>query len=291
MNTSSKRWAVLGIVVLITMLGIGLSTVLSNNSHNSIQIPTYSNNSNTIVAIHTGMPSTVVAAHTNTPLTIEQQLQRIDQVLSETLSGSIAYNVPNTMKLNETVTIELLLNPSLTPKELATQVVESGQVVTSSIDITPRMKAVLKDQDGGLEVKSLEENPEQLVSGTDTTKWTWFVTAKKSGSHKLTLVIYRLINYDGKDYWREVESYKAYIEVKVTLGQRILMMDWKWVLGIVITLLLIPAFWRWVDSKNKQKAAEKEAQLRQTEELQLQIEQEKRKKKNNQPKRTGQKSK
>lgn len=185
------------------------------------------------------------------PLTVAQQLDQIDLALKDSLSSSIAYNVPDSIKLDETATIELLLNPSLTPDALATQVVESGQVVTSSIDITPRMKAELITQDDGLVVKPLEENPEQLISGTDTTKWTWFVTAKKSGSHKLTLVIYRLINYEGKGYWREVESYKASIEVKVTLGQRILMLDWKWITGILITLLIIPAFWRWMDNKKK----------------------------------------
>jgi hypothetical protein len=246
MNTSSKRTVVIGIVVLIAVLGIGLSAILTNKSYIPSYIPT-----STFMSVHTGIPSTVVAIHTKAPLTIEQQLDQIDSALKESLSGSIAYNAPTTIKLDETTTIELLLNPSLTPDALATQVVESGQVVTSSIDITPRMKAILTAQDDGLTVKPLEESAEQLISGTETTKWTWFVTAKKSGSHKLTLVVYRLINYEGKDYWREVESYKANIEVKVTLGQRIMMLDWKWIAGILITLIIIPAFWRWMDNKKK----------------------------------------
>ena len=224
----------IGVVMLVIFATLGIALIGMINSTPFIKPPTA-----------TPLPTGAV------PLTVAQQLDQIDSALKESLSGSIVYNLPNTIKLDETATIELLLTPSLTPNALATQVAESIQVVTGSIDITPRMKAVLIAQDDGLLVKPLEENPEQLISDTDTTKWTWFVTAKKSGSHKFTLVVYRLINYEGKDYWRQVESYSANIEVEVTLGQRIMMLDWKWIAGILITLLIVPAFWRWMDNKNK----------------------------------------
>jgi TIR domain len=237
--TSSKKRSpitpILGGVVFVIVIFMALSTVVLMNFQ----------------GIHSQLP-TVTPLHTGTaPLTAGQQLDQIDRALHDSLTGSIAYNVPDTIKLNETATIELLLNPSLSPGALATHVVESGQVVATSIDITPRMKAVLITQDDGLIVKPLDDNPEQLVAGTDTTKWTWFVTARKSGSHKLTLAVYRLITYEGKDYWREVQSYKANIEVKVTLGQRISMLDWKWIAGILITLLIVPAFWRWIDQRSR----------------------------------------
>ena len=38
---------------------------------------------------------------------------QIDKALKEALTGSIAYNAPQAMKLNEIATIELLLNPAL----------------------------------------------------------------------------------------------------------------------------------------------------------------------------------
>ena len=182
---------------------------------------------------------------------VAQQLAEIDRALKNAVKASIAYNVPDTMMLVETVTIELLLNPSASPQELAGQVVEGGQVETSSIDVTPRMRAELVSQGNGLEVKALEDDPEQLISGTETTKWTWFVTAREEGVQRLTLVIYRLVNVDGKDDWRKLETYKENIEVKVTFGQRVKMLDWKWIGGIVIGLLLVPAFWRWFDNRKK----------------------------------------
>ena len=156
--------------------------------------------------------------------------------------------------MDETVTVELLLNPSLSLEQLGEQITEGGEVVTSTIEVTPRMKAELKAQDrDAFDIQPLHDNPEQLVSATQTTQWHWWVTAKKGGLQHLTLVVYRLIKFEGQDYWREVETYRATINVKVTIGQRLLQLDWKWILGILLSAILIPTFWRWVDKRNKKK--------------------------------------
>lgn len=199
----------------------------------------------------TAVPATIEPT-TSVNTTIEQQLASIDSALQQTLSASIAYNAPQSMKLDDTVTISLLLNPSETPEGLATQVTEPGQVVTTSIEVTPRMKAVLLSQsDGGFLIKEIHDSPEQVISATETTQWSWYVTAKRKGVHKLTLVIYRLVTVDGQEYWRQVEAYKSDINVQVTFGQQLSQFDWKWIIGILLTAILIPAFWRWRDSRKK----------------------------------------
>jgi len=184
------------------------------------------------------------------PLT--HDFTQIDQALKASLTGSIAYNTPQAMKLNETATIELLLNPAVEPAVLATQITEAGEVVTASVEVTPRMKAVLIPQvQDAFFIQPLHDNAEQLISTTETTKWSWDVTAKMGGVHRLTLVVYRLITVDGNDNWRVVESYRSDIDVEVSMIQRFLMLDWKWIAGILVTALLIPAFWRWIDQRRK----------------------------------------
>jgi hypothetical protein len=176
----------------------------------------------------------------------------IDQALKAALTGSIAYNAPQAMKLNATATIELLLNPSVDPDVLATQITQAGEVVTASVEITPRMKVVLLPQtQEAFFIQPLHDNAEQLISTTETTKWSWDVTAKRGGVHRLTLVVYRLITVDGSDNWRVVESYRSDIDVEVSMIQRFLMLDWKWIAGILVTALFIPAFWRWMDQRRK----------------------------------------
>ena len=196
-----------------------------------------------------------------TEISIDQQLANIDNALKQSLSASIAYNAPKSMKLLETATISLLLNPSVAPENLSTQVAESGQIISSSIEASPHMKAVLLSQNlDAFSIQNIHDAPEQVISSSETTQWSWLVTAQKEGVHTLNLAIYRVVTVDGQDFWRLVETYESNIDVKVTPGQRISQFDWKWLAGIVITALLIPAFWRWLDYKRTQSELVKTAQ-------------------------------
>jgi len=187
----------------------------------------------------------------------EAELARIDELLEETISGNIAYNAPTSMQLDETVEIEMVLSPSLSPEELEQQIVESGEIVSAPLEITPRMKAVLKAVDAeAFRIEALHDDPIQVISGSELTEWKWFVTAKKEGPQELILTVYRLVEYNDSEYWRQVESYENTIEVNVTLGQRLARFDWKWIIGIVITAMTIPAVWTWRARRSKPKPQE-----------------------------------
>ena len=73
----------------------------------------------------TEVPTAMPTAIANTP-SIGDQLAQIDDILKQSISASIAYNKPQSMLLDQTTTIELLLNPSLSPEALSTQVTASG---------------------------------------------------------------------------------------------------------------------------------------------------------------------
>jgi len=246
--------------------------------------------------------STTAPFSTNSPpalpnLDIQAIFSEIDKQLQETLKANIAYIAPELMKLDDSFTIELSLNPSLSQGELATSVAERGDlvtttpkpgisitdvvgnlvtntpesaqlvtsdgisadIVTSEVEITNRMKAVLTSNDpDAFIVQPLDIDAEQVISSTQTTTWHWSITAKKEGTKTLELILYRLVKLDGNDYWRAVETYRSDIVVKVTPIQRLKELDWKWIIGILVTLLLVPAFWRWYDARNKQNSTEEE---------------------------------
>ena len=185
----------------------------------------------------------------------EMDFAQIDKALKESITASIAYNPPTAIRLNQTVNIELLLNPSLEPSDLATQIPDSSSVVTASIQITPRMRAVLISQeDDAFIIQPVHDNSEQLISTSETTKWSWDVTAKKGGTHRITMIAYRLVKFDGQEYWREVESYKADIDVKVTLAQRLQTLDWKWIAGTLLIPLVVFG-WKLLQNRNKRTSA------------------------------------
>jgi hypothetical protein len=205
-------------------------------------------------------------------LSLEEELDRVQVQLNRSLRGNIKYTAPTTMELNESFLIELRLNPSLSADELGTEIVQHGGFVTSTADpdvllstsgaevkvlgseveITPLMKAVLVSEDPeAFSLQPLHAAEIQPVGKQTTTIWQWLITAKQSGTHRLILVIYRQINIDGKEYWPSVETHQAYIDVRVTFGEVLRSMDWKWIAGILVTALLIPAFWRWIDQRRK----------------------------------------
>jgi hypothetical protein len=207
--------------------------------------------------------------------TLQAAFQEVDSQFQEALRSNIAYNAPEEMKLGETVTIQLHLNPSQSQGELATQLVERsdlptstaepGQLVTDEggevrietdqVAITNQMKAVLLSREpGAFEIQELHDDAEQVISGVETTRWRWSVTAREEGEHSLELVLYRLVRYGEEEHWPEVEAYAADIVVDVTMSQRI--RSWNWdritpVLLAVFTALLVPLFFRWYDARKK----------------------------------------
>lgn len=227
-------------MIINLLVGLGLLTVIfSTNRLYGRLLPTL---------FKTPTPISV----TQVVSSLEKQFKQIDEQLAQSLSASFSYNVPSSIKLDDTAAIELLINPSVAPQDLAKEITEVGQVVTGTIEIVPLMKAELIARDDGLSVESLEETPIQLVSSDMTTKWTWFVKAQKPGTHQLTIAIYRLVKYDGKDYWSKVETYKADIDVEVTLAQRVVALDWKWVVGTLIAIVgVFISYRQWIEGKKK----------------------------------------
>ena len=225
------------------------------------------------------LPGLPIQGHIPIDPAFTAALKEVDQQFQESLRSNIAYNAPKTMKLDETITIELLLNPSLSQEQLATQLVERSDLLTSTMEpgqllteqggeveivtgrvtITDRMKAVLKSQKlGAFEIQELHDSAEQPISSVNTSKWRWSVTSKEQGEQTLELILYRLIKYDDNEYWYEVEAYRADISVKVTVSQWLASLDWKWFLGILVTALLIPLFFRWHDRRKKKADEQKE---------------------------------
>jgi TIR domain len=197
-------------------------------------------------------PGTVGPTTIDSSSSVEEQLEKIDQVLSQSVQSSIAYNVPEAVMLDDTVSIELLLNPSVTPTQLAGQITENGEVVTALIEITPMMRAELIPQtEAALTVRPVHAEAVQVVSNLNTTRWAWLVTGKESGAQKLSLVIYRLIKFEGQDYWREVKSYQAEINVEVTFVQRLQSLGWAGAAGSLIAILLLAVLWRGFERSRK----------------------------------------
>jgi hypothetical protein len=179
-----------------------------------------------------------------------EDLRSVDDILNNAMSASIAFNAPQAMKLDETVIVEMSINPSITEAEIVKQIEAEGEIQTGTLLVTPLTKAVLIAQNGqAFEIQALHDSDIQPITANESTRWQWQVTAKKGGAQALTLVVYRLIKFEDQEFWRQVETYKANINVEVTFQQRLSAFDWKWLVGLIITSLIIPLIMRWLDNR------------------------------------------
>lgn len=200
-----------------------------------------------LVACGSTMPTSLAPATSG--------LNSIDTILQSAVVGHIAYNAPTSMQLEQTVDIQLLLSPSASPEDLKKQIIEAGQITAAELLITPLMKAELKSDDPqAFIIQTFHDNAEQVVVTVESTEWRWAITAKKSGDQVLTLTLFRQVQYNGQTYWRMLETYKNKIHISVSLEQQLHRFDWKWLAGILLTTLLIPAIWRLIDQRKKKNA-------------------------------------
>lgn len=211
----------------------------------------------------------------NPTQTLQAAFEEIDRQFDNLAIGNLAFNKPEKMDVNDVEIIELILSPSLSQSALATQLVDQGEFVTSTadpnmlispsggnitvetsqIEITPRMKAVLIPQNSeAFIVEEMHDDAEQVISTVETTTWRWSVAAKKQGSQTLELVIYQLVKYDGKEFWHEVETYKADIVVEVT-PKEWFKSWWAAIIGAITTIaavvISVQTIWKWFEDRKK----------------------------------------
>jgi hypothetical protein len=178
-------------------------------------------------------------------MTQEAPPDPVDVALAESVEeGAVAYNAPETMRLNETVEIQVLLSKTISGDELEQLLSAEGTYYSDDeVEIADRMKATLQSEDEeAFNIRPLHSNDSQLV-GSGRTEWRWSVTARKPRAQKLTLVLERLVWFEEQGEWRFVDSYARDIVVTVTPIEWVVHGGWIWVvLGGVLAGSAI-GFW------------------------------------------------
>ena len=189
-----------------------------------------------------------------TPTLSPSIIANIDSALHNAIQGSIVYNTPDALQFDQTVDILLSISPSTSTGDLQKLIQQQNQSLKGELVITPLMKAELRSEDAqAFTIQAFHDTPEQVIIAGEPTEWRWSITAKRPGDQVLTLTVYRQVEYNDQMYWRMIQNYQNSIHVTITAQQRLLNFDWKWLAGILLTALLIPAIWRLVDRGKKKK--------------------------------------
>jgi len=239
MPTSKVLCRYLG--VLAALLGLSCSSSKVSDEHSQTALPP---GSGMTQGPDTGSPP---------PLTLPppDPFAATDAALAALPWGNIAYNPPTKMRLGETRTIELLLSPKVPIETLKNQIRTLGEKEAARIRISNQMRARLTGN--GFGINAITQEKQSI--GTDPTRWQWDIQAIAKGTHQLHLTLTVVINVDGTDQERNLDTFDKTIQVEVTPWQTVANFassNWQWMWAVLLTPLV---GWMWRRSRKRQGAA------------------------------------
>lgn len=187
----------------------------------------------------TGTPRVAMSA---TPRT------SVDDILAAMTTANIAFNTPNTINVQETAQIQLLLSLQKSIEELTAALTAEGVRAGETVKVSNRMEARLTGPNFQITAITPEE---QAISATENTEWRWEIKPTIAGQHNLHLTLTALINVEGTNTRRSIRTFDRIIEVEVTPGQmawEFFKKYWQWLWAVV----LVPIVgWVWKKLKDK----------------------------------------
>ncbi len=171
-----------------------------------------------------------------------------DKILNDLKRANIAFNSPDTINLNKTAIVQLLLSMRKSIETLEQELTHGRNHEGAEIKISDRMQAKLSGPD--FEIVSI--TPEtQAISANENTEWKWEVKPKTRGYHYLHLTLSALVKVEGETTLRTIRTFDKTIRVEVTFGQQVssfVKNNWQWLWAAV----LVPfAGWFWKKRKAK----------------------------------------
>lgn len=139
----------------------------------------------------------------------------IAKEINSLASGRLAYNPPNEMVLGETVRVTARIDKDASgTTDITSTMPGAGQPTVEPIKVGTFMKARLSGD--GFDIQPLS-NEEQLVAGDTFTEWSWDVTSRIGGEHKLSLLVTVRLNVPGMgEEQRDYPVKDSVVSVRVT---------------------------------------------------------------------------
>ena len=179
---------------------------------------------------------------------VSTSTETVDEVLSQLVLGRVAFNSPEKINIEDTVSIKVVLSPNEAETVLLDRVDEPGTKVSESLQVSNLMEARLSGE--GFKIVAVTKERQAISSGV--TEWIWDVTPLKEGRRQLTLTIDALITINGEVVPKTLRTFRKPIEVEITKTQKvngILNEHGKW----LWSTLLVPIF-GWAFKKRKENA-------------------------------------
>ncbi|WP_368622139.1 PASTA domain-containing protein [Paraburkholderia sp. BR13444] len=169
----------------------------------------------------------------------------VDRALESMPLATAVFNVPTDIDVDEDCPcrIDFVLDARQSADAIAALIKRHNPAAANfqhdRVRIYYKMEASLTAQPDDFSIDPGPEKPyRQAVSETKPTTWTWYVTPKRWGVHRMRLALYALIPIEGKQSPVLVQTFDKNMTVTVTpwsLVRRFVLENWKWLL---VTLLI-----------------------------------------------------
>ncbi|MBC8724347.1 PASTA domain-containing protein [Paraburkholderia sp. 31.1] len=169
----------------------------------------------------------------------------VDRALDSMPLATAVFNVPTDIDVDEDCPcrIDFVLDARQSADAIAALIKRHNPAAANfqhdRVRIYYNMEASLTAQPDDFSIDPGPEKPyRQAVSETKPTTWTWYVTPKRWGVHRMRLALYARIPIEGKPTPVLVQTFDKNITVTVTpwsLVRRFVLENWKW---LWVTLLI-----------------------------------------------------
>jgi hypothetical protein len=230
-----------------TPVSISTPAIIISTS-TSINRPTSGPKQRTPTAISNPTITPAANQPTSTPTFREladQEFKRLD-------IGTSAFNPPAKMEVGESAVIRYRLGFGtgiITPTLVAGMPAENRSVITNDqVKISSRMIATLVGEKDAFDIIPTGENGERLVLADVINEWSWNVTAKQSGPHKLTFQLVALIDVGDKSYRFPFPVDEKEVTVNVNwmrTAQSIISENWRGFLGWLLPSSVVATVFAW----------------------------------------------
>jgi hypothetical protein len=173
-------------------------------------------NANTTITVRTDVDTVKAEGKPKANTELMDELRELDQALKSLGTGTLAFNTPGKMALDETTLVHLVLSTTPQDSELAKQVRGPGQVVTAAAKFAPFVEARLVSDSFGITPVTAARQP---VSTVEPTEWRWQVSAKQLGVRNLYLSVYAVITLNGEKHERLLQTFERKLEVQVSFSK------------------------------------------------------------------------
>lgn len=183
----------------------------------------------------------------------------IDKALDELPFGNAVFTAKNHMLVGETQVAKLVLSvsePLEKLREILGQRKDSERVFLekSQIQVAPFMKATLIPSPGLL-LRTIQENDgERVIDTKGIHEWSWELTAIKPGEQNVTIHVFVILNFDGKEKKYIVKTFDSTISIRITTFRRFyafMSSNWQWAWGSWVVPIIVIIRNRWKERRKR----------------------------------------